>query len=233
MKKLVAILLASLMLVGLVGLSADAAKAVKKVVKKTVVVTPVVVPTPVPAPTPMPTPVKPVVVKPKAAPAPGLALGTRVGLLAGIPAGIIELTVPDNFLAPMLGLSGVSYRIGGFLANGQYVDYPTTGANGTANIAGVNLDGVIDIPKDWMGGLDTYAVGGVNYIVSADNDGTGGYGVNAGLGIRSALSGIGLGDLPGMVCLELGYGALKVNMPEPARGAVKGLNALVGYSLGF
>jgi hypothetical protein len=229
MKKLVAVLVASTLLIGLVALSADA-KVVKKVVKKPVVVQPVIVPTPMPEPVPAPV-VKPVVVKPKPAPAPVMTLGARAGLLAGLPALIGELTIPDTYLAPMLGLSGVSYRVGAFYATGQYTDYPTVGANQTAKIAGANLELVLDIPKDWMGGLDTYVSGGFDYIVKADAGATGGYGLTAGLGVRSGMAGIGLGDLPGIVCLELGYGTLKVTTPD--REAVKGINALVGYAIGF
>ena len=232
-------------MLGLVAISADAAVAVKKApakkvmkkapVKKVVKKAPVVVPAPMPAPVPAPMPApapKPIAKPAPKAAAPMMELGARAGMVAGLTGLIGEITVPDTFLAPMLGMSGVSYRVGASYLTGSNTDYPTSGANQTAKIATINLEGVIGIPSDWVGGLDTYATGGVNYIVKADNGGNGGYGLTAGLGIRSGLAGIGLGDLPGKVCLEVGYGAEKVNAPAN-RTAIKGVNVLVGYSYGF
>jgi len=234
MKKLIALLVVCGLVMGLVGVyTADAAVA-KKVVKKKVVVKkapvkkvvqpaprPIAPPPPIAVPPPPPPPVaRPV------APAPTgmLGLGLNTAVDAGLISGMMGLTgsaiLPDPMgLGPMVGLpaNAVMWKLGAGYAQG----------NDKSSVAWkaphLLVEGLINLPADMMGGIETYVGGGLNYIVG--RTGGGSYGGQAYAGVKGDL---GLG---GKTFGQLGMGILRtgaVNWPHSTGFA---LGVLVGQTI--
>ncbi|MFA4905851.1 MAG: hypothetical protein WC645_05045 [Candidatus Margulisiibacteriota bacterium] len=218
MKKLIALLVVCGLVMGLVGVyTADAAVAKKKVVKKKVVkkaVKKIVKPAPAPVapPPPMvvPPPPPPPVARP-VAPAPtglfGWGLNTAVD--AGMIAGMVGLTgsviLPDPMgLGPMVGLpaNAVMWKLGAGYAQGKDKDSQDFRA------PHLLVEGLINLPADMMGGIETYVGGGLNYIVGRTAGGS--YGGEAYVGVKGDL---GLG---GKTYGQLGLGILRTGALSPA-----------------
>lgn len=229
MKRLIALLVVLGFFVGIAGIyTADAAvakaaakKVVKKVVAKKVVkkavkkaapkkapapVAPAPPPPPV-APLPPPPPPAPVVVRP-AAPAGLLGMGINTsltGLYINTGKGSISGSIGargdvllDDFvgLGSMVGLSAnaIKYKAG------LGAVYGGGGMKAIPLYAG----GVINLPADMMGGLETYLTGGLNYVIYGNNKATGKIGGDVAVGMNIDL-GLGLGKTG----IELGWGAVR------------------------
>lgn len=227
MKRLIALLVVLGLLLGVAGIfTADAATVKKAVVKKKVVMKKKVVkkkvapkkvapkpvaplPPPPPPVAPVPPPA-PVVVKP-AAPAglfgmgintmlSGQYLNTGKGQISGS-IGAMGSWVMDDFvgLGSMIGLgaNGIKYKLG---LGGYY------GGGGLKAIP-VYAGGIIMLPADMMGGLETYLTGGLNYTVYGNGQTSGKIGGDVYVGFMADL-GLGLGKTG----FELGYSVVRSNV---------------------
>jgi hypothetical protein len=128
----------------------------------------------------------------------GLYISTGKGSISGS-VGIMGNLVLDDFigLGPMVGLSAkaVSYKVGvGYVAGSGIKAVP------------VYAGGVIALPAEWMGGLDSYVAGGLNYVVYGNGKTSGKIGGDAKVGIKADL-GLGLGKTG----FELGYSVVRSN----------------------
>jgi hypothetical protein len=236
MKKLIALFVICGLMVGVAGIySADAAvkkpvkKVVKKVVKKTVKkavvkkapVAPIAPPPPPVAPVPPPPP--PVVVRP--APAPtgmfgwGLNTDVALGYISGksVVVGRADLILDDPLaLGSMLGLSAraINYRIGIGAASGNDINDVSMKA------IPVFVDAILNLPADWMGGIESYVGGGLNYTVYGTGQKTGTYGGAVFAGVAGDL---GLG---GKSFVEVGYSAIR-----PDKRSGKGVGISFGQQI--
>ena len=238
MKKLVALLVVLGLFVGVAGtFTADAAVAKKVVAKKKVVkkaVKPVkkampkpapVAPAPPPPPPVAPVPPAPVVAKPAASAGLfGMGLNTDVSLGYVANKSVIvaraDLVLDDPLgLGSMVGLSAsaVKYRIGLGGANGQ-----DTNSN-TMKAIPLFVEGIVNLPADMMGGIQSYIGGGLNYVVYGNESKAGNYGVQAFLGVKGD---IGLG---GHSFAELGYQAIRSG--DVTKLSAKGVSLTVGQSI--
>ena len=185
-----------------------------------------VVPPP-PPPAPTPAPVAPVVIVPTPAGLFGWGLNTDMtgsyintgkGKVNGTLALRADVVLDDPLaLGTMVGLqaNAIKYKVG---LGGVYgVDI-----NGN-RIKSIPLyaDVVVGLPADWMGGLETYIGGGINYNLygnqlNANSERTGPIGAQAYVGVMADL---GLGGKTGF---EIGYGAVRTG-GDPATVSAKGL----------
>ena len=214
MKKLIALLVVLAFVLGL-GITAEAAAAKKvakkKVPAKKVVKKPVKKAMPAPAPVaPAPPPPPPVAPAPVKAPVSaglfgmgintslsGVYINTGKGSLSGS-VGAMGSVILDDFvgLGPMVGLGAkaVNYSIGlGYLQGG-----------GGLKAVPVRAGGTIALPAEWLGGLESYLAGGLNYVVYGNNTTSGNIGGDAAFGIKADL-GLGLGKTG----FELGYSVVR------------------------
>ncbi|MEA3492810.1 MAG: hypothetical protein U9R38_00300 [Candidatus Margulisiibacteriota bacterium] len=166
------------------------------------------------APPPPPAPVAPTpppprrVARPVAAPSAGLfGMGLQTDVTLGYLAGesIIvargDLILADALgIGPMLGLSddAVTWRVG----LGGAVGKDTVG-NDDKKAIPLFVDGVIAIPADIMGGIDSYVGGGLNYVVYGSEKTSGSYGGQIYYGIAGD---VGLG---GTSYAELAYSIIR------------------------
>lgn len=222
MKKLAALFVLLAFFVGVAGVySSDAAAAKKKVVAKKVVkkvvkkavkkaapsIAPVApAPPPPPPVAPVVPPPAPVSVKPVvSAGLFGMGLNTSLsglyvsngkGALKGS-IGVLGNLVLDDFigLGPMVGLSANAVK---FSVGTGYV----MGGGGIKAIP-VYGGGILNLPAEWVGGLESYLYGGLNYVVSG-NAGSGKIGGDVKYGINADL-GLGLGKTG----FELGYSVVR------------------------
>ncbi|MBI5700414.1 hypothetical protein HZC34_01035 [Candidatus Saganbacteria bacterium] len=204
-------------------------KVVKKAVKKVAPVAPVVTPPP-PAPTVVtpPPPPAPVKVAPvSAAPAGLLGLGLKTAAEVGLVGGMMGVTgnivLSDVIgLGPMIGLSdkAIEWKLGAGYVTGN------DSASKSWRAVPVVFDGVINLPADMMGGIETFIGGGLNYVVtrSGSKAGTVGGQVYAG-----AQGDIGLG---GKTYAELGYSIVKSGTTAPVHSS-KSVSVLVGQNIYF
>ena len=189
----------------------------KQIAAKQVVIAPP--PPPPPAPVAVPPPPAPAKV---AAPAPaptgllGMGINTSVelGLVAGMfgVSGNVMLADPMG-LGAMVGLpaNAVMYKLGVGYAQGNDVN------SNTWKAIPITVGGVINLPADMMGGLQTFVGGGVNYVVYRTGQKGGSVGGDIYVG---AAGDLGLG---GKTYGELGYSILR-------SGADNDINSYGGFS---
>ena len=136
----------------------------KKIAAATVVVAPPPPPPP-PPPVPVPPPPPPVKAAPPPPPAPtGLfGMGLQTALEGGLVAGMLGvsgnvLLADPMGLGAMVGLpaNSVMYKLGAGYAQGNDINSATWKA------IPLTLGGVVMLPSDMMGGLQTFVGGGVN-----------------------------------------------------------------------
>lgn len=238
MKKLIALFVICGLLMGIVGVyTADAAKApakkkvVKKVVKKAApkkkaapAPAPVApAPPPPVAPAPPPPPVARVA---PAAPAGLFGLGINTcasgGYLMGksLMVGRGDLILEDPLgLGSIVGLGAkaVNYRVG--LGYGTGKD----ASNNNMTALPLFIEGILNLPADLMGGIESYIGGGVNYTLYGTDRKTGTYGIQALAGVKGD---IGLG---GKSFVEVGYSVIRAGSTN-LRSA-KGIGVAVGQTI--
>ncbi len=246
MKKLVALLTVLAFALTLAS-SVDAAttkKVVKKAVKKVVVKKKVVkkaVTKKVVAPRPM-APVAPVPPPPPMAPAPrptpvvapaptgmfgmGLKTDISLGYIAGksVIAGRADIILADMLgMGPMVGLSdkAVTWKIGLGGASG-------TDVNDVKDKKAIPLfvDGVINLPADLLGGVESYIGGGINYVLYGSERKSGSIGGQVYAGIQGDL---GLG---GKSFVEVAYSIIRSgtgSLVQPY--SMKGIGINVGQQI--
>jgi hypothetical protein len=207
-------------------------KVVKKVVKKAAPKKAAPKPAPVaPAPppppmAPVPPPPPPVVTRP--APAPtgmfgmGLNSSVAVGYIMGksVMVGRADLILDDPMeLGAMLGLSAraVNYRIGLGGATGN--DYNDK----TMKAIPLFVDGILNLPTDMMGGIESYVGAGVNYTLYGTDQKVGTYGAQLFAGVKGDL---GLG---GKSFAELNYMAIRCGDANKRSG--KGIGVSFGQQI--
>jgi hypothetical protein len=231
MKKLISLLVVLGLLVGVAGVydvnAAEkkvAKKVVTKKVKKVTKTAPMrksapsmapVAPAPPPPPVaPLPPAKAPMVAKPMAAPASLLGLGlnadlsgsylytgkTGKGSTSGALALEAGLLLDDPLmLGSLVGLSAnaVKYRVG---VGGFY------GGSGIKAIKAIPVlvEGIINLPADMMGGMETYVGGGVNYVLYGNGKTSGKVGGGIFYGLRGDL-GMGMGK----TAVEIGWSAVR------------------------
>jgi hypothetical protein len=126
----------------------------------------------------------------------GLYINTGKGTYSGT-GGLKAEVILDDFtgVGNMLGLApkAINYKLGAGVVDGS-------GIKGIPVFAG----GTIALPL--MGGLETYLVGGLNYVVYGNGKTSGKIGGTAGLGCKVDF-GFGIGKTG----LELGWGAVRSN----------------------
>ncbi|MDI6731970.1 MAG: hypothetical protein QME05_05275 [Candidatus Margulisbacteria bacterium] len=180
-------------------------------------------------PAPVTPPPAPVI---KAAPAPvsaglfgwGLNTGYTVGYIAG---NSVTLLRADMILGDGLGLGSllgmgsdtINWKIGLGGAMG-------TDVNGTsAKAIPLFIDGIINIPADLLGGVQSYLGGGVNYALYGTGSTTGSYGGEVYLGIKGD---IGLG---GNSYLEVSWSDIRSGSGVTTPYSMKGVGVNVGTQL--
>jgi hypothetical protein len=187
-----------------------------------------IVPPPPPPPPPMAPMPKPV---PMVAPAPtglfGMGLNTDVslGYIAGnsVMAGRADIILGDMLgLGPMVGLSekAVNWKLGLGYAQGKDINDIEKKA------ITLIVDGVLNLPADLLGGVESYIGGGINYDVYGSEKKAGSIGVQAYAGIQGDL---GLG---GKSFVEVGYSVIrsgKDNVTVPY--SMKGVAINVGQQI--
>lgn len=189
-------------------------------------------PSPPPAPRPVaPTPPPPPrpVARPAAAPTGlfgmGLNTGYTVGYLMGNSVIVArgDLILGDAMgIGPMLGMSedAVEWKIGlgGALASKDIND-------NERKAIPLFIDGVLNIPADVMGGVESYVGGGVNYVLYGSGKETGSYGGQVYYGIQGD---IGLG---GDSYAELAYSIIRSGSNVAAPYSMKGIGVNVGTKI--
>ncbi|KAF0134651.1 MAG: hypothetical protein FD145_482 [Candidatus Saganbacteria bacterium] len=173
----------------------------KKIAAGQVIVAP---PPPPPAPVAVPPPPAPI----KAAPAPaqaglfgmGLETAAEVGLRAGMIGLNANVLLADPIgIGPMIGLpaNAVKYVLGVGYAQGKDT------ASKDWKAVPLNIGGVIMLPADMMGGIESFVSGGINYVVYR----TGAVGGTLGGDICAGVQGdLGLG---GKTFGQVGYSILR------------------------
>lgn len=175
----------------------------------------VIAPPPPPV-APVPPPRAPVVAAPAAAGAGlfGMGINTNLagqyvstgkGSISGS-IGVMGNWVLDDMigLGSMVGLSAsaVKYKVGagGFYGGGGLKAIPVYGG------------GIINLPPEWMGGLESYLTGGLNYVVYGNGSKPGNLGGDVYFGMLFDL-GMGLGKTG----FEVGYNVVRSNT-ETSKG---------------
>ncbi|MBN3032649.1 MAG: hypothetical protein JW873_00960 [Candidatus Saganbacteria bacterium] len=148
----------------------------------------------------------------------GTYLMTGKGKINGGLGAKAEVVLDDMFgLGSMVGLTAnsVKWKVG---LGGHYgVDI-----NGTRIKAiPINLDAMVMLPAEWIGGMATYVGGGLNYTIYGSGQKAGSYGAEVYVGMLTDL-GLGLGKTG----IELGWAAIRANGSSPALSA-KGLTLSV------
>lgn len=204
-------------------------KVVKKVVTKKKVVAPKMVPVaPVPPPPPPMAPApKPA---PMVAPAPtglfgmGLKTDIALGYIAGnsVMAGRADIVLADMLgLGPMVGLSdkAVMWKIGLGGATGTDVN------SNTVKAIPLFVDGVINLPADLLGGVESYIGGGINYDLYGTGQQSGSIGGQVYAGIQGDL---GLG---GKSFVEVAYSIIRSGSSVKLPYSMKGIGINVGQQI--
>jgi len=189
-------------------------------------------PPPPPPPVAVPPPPPPV----KAAPPPpaptglfgmGLETAAEVGMVAGMLglSGNVVLADPMG-LGAMVGLpaNAVAYKLGLGYAQGNDTNSKSWKA------VPIVVDGLISLPADMMGGIETFVGGGINYVVYRSGQTGGSLGGQIYVGAQGDL-GLGLG---GKTYGELGYSIVRTGTPSDAtKGAYssKSVSVLVGQKI--
>ncbi|MDD5383150.1 MAG: hypothetical protein PHH60_05810 [Candidatus Margulisbacteria bacterium] len=144
----------------------------------------------------------------------GISAGYVMGKSVMVARGDLILADPMG-IGPMLGLgeNAVAWKLGLGGASGKDINDVEKKA------IPIFVDGVINIPADVMGGIESYVGGGVNYVVygskTSSDARTGSYGGQIYYGIQGD---IGLG---GKSFVELGYSIIrsgKVDLPYSMKG---------------
>jgi hypothetical protein len=156
----------------------------------------------------------------------GLNTGYSVGYLMGnaVIVGRGDIILADALgIGPMMGLSddAVTWKIGLGAASGK--DYNDVEAKAIP----LYIDGVLSIPADVMGGIESYVGGGVNYILYGTEKLGGSYGGQVYYGIEGD---IGLG---GTSYCELAYTILRtgVDVGHVAPYSMRGIGINFGTTL--
>lgn len=175
-----------------------------------------------PPPPVAPTPPPPRrVARPAAAPSAGLfGMGLQTGVTVGYIAGNSVIVARGDLIlgdalgiGPMLGLSddAVAWKIGLGGAMGNDINDVEKKA------IPLFLDGIIKIPADMMGGIESYVGGGLNYVIYGSEKKSGSYGGQIYYGIAGD---VGLG---GTSYAELAYSIIRsgpdaVSVPYSMKG---------------
>ncbi len=182
--------------------------------------------TPAPAPSQVTPPPAPVKAAPSAPSAGLFGLGLDTAVEAGLVAGMMGVSGNISFadmlgIGPMLGLSdkAVSYKLGLGYAQGKDINSKEWKA------VPITVDGVINLPADWMGGVETFVGGGVNYVAYRTGQTSGSIGGQVYLGAQGDL---GLG---GMTYGELGYSILRTGTSDKGAYSSKSVTVLVGQKI--
>jgi len=126
----------------------------------------------------------------------GQYISTGKGQISGALGVRGEIIFDDPLaLGSMVGLSAnsVKYRLGlGYTQGNNLKAIP------------VYIGGIINLPPEMLGGLETYLNGGLNYCVYGNGQKAGRYGIDASVGCRFDI-GLGLGK----TAAELGYSAVR------------------------
>ena len=185
-------------------------------------------PPPPPRPVAPPPPPRPVA-RPAAAPEGLLGIGLDTGYTLGYIAGKSVIVLRGDMIfadpmgiGPMLGLTedAVGWKIGLGGAMGKDINDVEKKA------IPLFVDGIINIPADVMGGVESYVGGGLNYVVYGSDKKGGSYGGQVYYGIQGD---IGLG---GDSYAELAYSIIRsgpdsVDVPY----SMKGIGISVGSKL--
>lgn len=166
-------------------------------------------PPPPPAPTravpPPPPPPRRVAPPPPAMGAGMLGMGLNTSAELGLIAGMLGLT--GNFLfedpmgiGPMIGMpaNAVQWKLGLGYAQGKDKN------QNDWRCVPLIVDGIINLPADVMGGVESFVGGGINYVVYRSGQTSGSIGGQVYVGIQGDL-GMGLGKSYG----EVGYSILR------------------------
>ena len=134
--------------------------------------------------------------------------------------GRADLVLDDPLgIGSMLGLSAkaVNYRVGLGGATGN------DGNDKTMKAIPLFIDGILNLPADMMGGIESYVGGGVNYVLYGTDQKTGTYGIQAFVGAKGDL---GLG---GKSFAEVGYSIIRCG--DANKRSAKGISISVGQSI--
>ena len=184
---------------------------------------------PAPAPelmAPVPPPPPPVITRPAPAPSGMLGMGLNssaaLGYIMGksTMVGRADLILDDPMeLGAMLGLSAraINYRIGLGGATGNDVN------DNTIKAIPMFVDGILNLPTDMMGGIESYVGGGLNYVLYGTDQKVGTYGAQLFAGVKGDL---GLG---GKSFAELNYMAIRCG--DTNKRSAKGIGVSFGQQI--
>ncbi|MFA4967385.1 MAG: hypothetical protein WC624_04120 [Candidatus Margulisiibacteriota bacterium] len=186
-----------------------------------------IAPPPPPPPVAVPPPPPPVRAAPPA-PAPtglfGMGLQTAVegGLVAGMLGVSGNLLLADPMgLGAMVGLpaNSVMYKLGVGIASGNDMNSKTWKA------LPITLGGVIMLPADMMGGIESFVGGGINYVVYRTGQTSGSLGGDIYVGMQGDL---GLG---GKTYGQVGYSILRTGTSDKGAYSSKSVSVQVGQKI--
>ena len=199
----------------------------KKIADQQVAVAPPPPPPPPPPPVAVPPPPPPV----KAAPPPpvstgmfgwGLQTAGEIGMVAGMfdVSGNVLFADPLG-LGTMIGLSAnaVQYKLGIGYASGNDKN------SNSWKAVPITVGGVINLPADMMGGVESFVGGGLNYVVDQTGSTSGSMGGDIYVGAQGDL---GLG---GKTYGELGYSILRSGNATKAQYSSDSVTVLVGQKI--
>jgi len=180
-----------------------------------------------PPPPVAPVPPPPSVISPMGgAPTGLLGMGWNTSISAGYimgkstMVGRADLVLSDLLgIGSMLGMGekAVSWRVGLGGASGNDINDKSIKA------IPVFFDGILNLPADMMGGIESYVGAGVNYTVYGTDKKTGTYGVQAFVGVQGDM---GLG---GKSFAEVGYSAIRAG--DINKRSAKGISVSVGQQI--
>lgn len=157
-----------------------------------------------------------------------LGMGVNTSVEIGLIAGMVGLTgnvlLEDPMgIGPMIGLpaNAVQWKLGLGYAQGK-----DTNSNDWKCIPLI-IDGVINLPADVMGGVESFVGGGLNYVIYRTGQTGGSYGVQAYVGIQGDM-GLGLG---GKTYGEVGYSILRTGTSDKGAYSSKSVTVLVGQKI--
>jgi len=187
-----------------------------------------VTPPPPPPPVAVPPPPPPVKAAPPSAAAPtgllGMGIQTAVegGLIAGMAGLSANVLLADPMgLGAMVGLpaNAVMYKLGVGYAQGNDTNSVSWKA------VPITLGGVVMLPADMMGGIETFVGGGINYVAYRTGQTSGSIGGDIYVGVAGDL---GLG---GKTYGEVGYSILRTGASDKGAYSSKSVTVQIGQMI--
>jgi len=154
-------------------------------------------------------------------------VGGQVGLIAGVAGANIEARMADPLkVGQWMGLPASDLKIGAIYTQGDgKVNHNTQ----TVKVGTIYIDGVLNLPPAWMGGIDNYVGGGLNYVLTRSGNKSGTIGGEIYYGLQGDPLGLGTGVTFG----ELGMHIIRPGTDENPADSFKSVTLTVGWRVGL